>query len=37
MSFSNGFSSDKKNENKEVAVDDFLGADCAIEAIGHSM
>jgi inorganic pyrophosphatase len=27
----------KKNENKEVAVDDFLPAESAIEAIGHSM
>jgi hypothetical protein len=30
-------SADKKNENKEVAVNDFLGAESAIEAIGHSM
>jgi inorganic pyrophosphatase len=28
---------DKKNENKEVAVDDFLGAESAVKAIGHSM
>jgi hypothetical protein len=28
---------DKKNENKEVAVNDFLGHEAAIEAIGHSM
>jgi len=27
----------KKNENKEVAVNDFLGHEAAIEAIGHSM
>ncbi|CAM6105068.1 unnamed protein product [Calypogeia fissa] len=27
----------KKNENKEVAVDEFLGADHAVEAIAHSM
>ncbi|CAI9268145.1 unnamed protein product [Lactuca saligna] len=27
----------KKNENKEVAVDDFLPADKAIEAVSHSM
>ncbi|KAH9557246.1 hypothetical protein CY35_07G075200 [Sphagnum magellanicum] len=27
----------KKNENKEVAVNDFLGAESAVEAIGHSM
>ncbi|KVH99993.1 Inorganic pyrophosphatase [Cynara cardunculus var. scolymus] len=27
----------KKNENKEVAVDDFLPADKAIEAVKHSM
>ncbi|KAG6549157.1 hypothetical protein Mapa_009383 [Marchantia paleacea] len=27
----------KKNENKEVAVNDFLGSESAIEAIGHSM
>jgi hypothetical protein len=30
-------STDKKNENKEVAVNDFLGAESAVEAIGHSM
>jgi inorganic pyrophosphatase len=30
-------SADKKNENKEVAVDDFLGAESAVKAIGHSM
>lgn len=28
---------DKKNENKEVAVDDFLGAESAVAAISHSM
>lgn len=28
---------DKKNENKEVAVNDFLGHEAAIDAIGHSM
>ncbi|KAM7255071.1 hypothetical protein ACFE04_020312 [Oxalis oulophora] len=28
---------DQKNENKEVAVDDFLPADSAFEAIQHSM
>jgi inorganic pyrophosphatase len=28
---------DKKNENKEVAVDDFLGAESAVKAIDHSM
>lgn len=28
---------DKKNENKEVAVDDFLPADKAIEAVKYSM
>jgi hypothetical protein len=28
---------DKKNENKEVAVDDFLGAESAVKAIGHSI
>ncbi|CAK9869491.1 unnamed protein product [Sphagnum tenellum] len=27
----------KKNENKEVAVDDFLGAESAVKAIDHSM
>jgi len=27
----------KKNENKEVAVDDFLGAESAVMAIEHSM
>jgi inorganic pyrophosphatase len=29
--------SDKKNENKEVAVNDFLPASDAYEAIQHSM
>ena len=29
--------SDKKNENKEVAVNDFLPATAAYEAIQHSM
>jgi inorganic pyrophosphatase len=29
--------SDKKNENKEVAVNDFLPADDARAAIQHSM
>jgi len=29
--------SDKKNENKEVAVNDFLPATTAIEAIQYSM
>lgn len=29
--------SDKKNENKEVAVNDFLPATTAYEAIQHSM
>lgn len=28
---------DKKNENKEVAVDDFLPAAKAYEAVQHSM
>lgn len=28
---------DKKNENKEVAVDQFMGAEHAVEAISHSM
>jgi hypothetical protein len=28
---------DKKNENKEVAVNDFLPATAAYEAIQHSM
>jgi hypothetical protein len=28
---------DKKNEKKEVNVDDFLGHDAAVEAISHSM
>ena len=28
---------DKKNENKEVAVNDFLPASAAYEAIKHSM
>lgn len=28
---------DKKNENKEVAVNDFLGHEAAVEAISHSM
>ncbi|CAK9266914.1 unnamed protein product [Sphagnum jensenii] len=28
---------DKKNENKEVAVDDFLGVESAVKAIDHSM
>lgn len=28
---------DKKNENKEVEVEDFLPAEAAIEAIRHSM
>ena len=28
---------DKKNENKEVAVNDFLPASTAYEAIKHSM
>jgi hypothetical protein len=28
---------DKKNENKEVAVNDFLPAEDAIKAIEHSM
>jgi hypothetical protein len=28
---------DKKNENKKVAVEDFLLADSAIEAIKYSM
>lgn len=28
---------DKKNENKEVAVNDFLPAEDAIKAIKHSM
>jgi inorganic pyrophosphatase len=28
---------DKKNENKKVAVEDFLPADSAIEAIKYSM
>jgi inorganic pyrophosphatase len=27
----------KKNENKEVAVNDFLGHEAAVDAIGHSM
>lgn len=31
------FSTDKKNENKSVAVDEFLGHEAAIAAIGHSM
>jgi hypothetical protein len=31
------FSADKKNENKEVAVNDFLGAKSAVEAIAYSM
>ena len=30
-------STDKKNENKEVAVNDFLPASTAVEAISHSM
>jgi inorganic pyrophosphatase len=30
-------STDKKNENKEVAVNDFLGHEAAVDAIGHSM
>lgn len=29
--------SDKKNENKEVAVNDFLPASAAYEAVQHSM
>ena len=29
--------SDKKNENKEVAVNDFLPASDAFEAVQHSM
>lgn len=28
--------SDKKNENKEVAVNDFLPSDKAFEAVQHS-
>lgn len=28
---------DKKNENKEVAVNDFLPADAAVKAIEYSM
>lgn len=28
---------DKKNENKEVAVDDFLPSETAIDAIKYSM
>jgi len=28
---------DKKNENKEVAVNDFLPASSAYEAVKHSM
>lgn len=29
--------SDKKNENKEVAVNDFLPAEQAVEAVQYSM
>jgi hypothetical protein len=33
----NQASVDKKNENKQVAVNDFLPAVAAVEAISHSM
>jgi hypothetical protein len=37
IGYLDNFFPDKKNENKEVAVDEFLGADHAVEAIAHSM